>query len=157
MVVARFGNLSHRFLADGLYPVGAALSVEHDVDRENRALARLRADTHRVAEQARQALHNRKSEPEAETALARGVAELMVFVEDCLEILLGNADAGIPNLDPQYRRRVGGNRIIPFRAWYISTRSKAGCGSSAQAGADRCRPKGRIGPHVGRSFCACAW
>ena len=53
-------------------------------------------------EQARKALHNGQSKSQTETALTRGVAQLVVFIEDCLEILLGNADAGIPNLDPQY-------------------------------------------------------
>ena len=49
----------------------------------------------------REALNDGQSKTEAETALAGGITELMIFAEDRLKILLGNADAGIPNLDPQ--------------------------------------------------------
>ena len=56
----------------------------------------------RMAKQGRQALNDGQPETEAETAFAGGIAELMIFVEDCLKILLGNADAGIPNLDAQH-------------------------------------------------------
>ena len=55
-----------------------------------------------MAEQIGQTLYDRKTEAEAAAALARGVVELMVFVEDRLKFFVGDADAGIPNLDAQH-------------------------------------------------------
>src|SRR6185437_10123382 len=86
---------------DSLAIILPAIRGERDRDGKDRALAGLRADMHRMAKQGRQTLHDGETEPEAETALPRGIAELMIFAEDCLKILFRNADAGIPNLDAQ--------------------------------------------------------
>ena len=40
-----------------------------------------------MTEQGPQALHDGQPEAETETSLTRGIVELMVFLEDCLEIL----------------------------------------------------------------------
>ena len=55
-----------------------------------------------VIKQGREALHDGQSETEAQTAFARGIAELMIFPEDGLQVLRGNADPGIPNLNAQH-------------------------------------------------------
>src|SRR6185437_14628756 len=83
------------------HPYGDRTRWGHDVDCKNRTLAQLRADMHTMAEQIAQALYDRKPEAEAPATLARGVVELMVFVEDPLEFFAGDADAGIPDLDAQ--------------------------------------------------------
>jgi hypothetical protein len=54
-----------------------------------------------VAQQVREALHDSETETEALAALARRIVELMKFLEDRLELLFGNADPGVPDLDPQ--------------------------------------------------------
>jgi hypothetical protein len=54
-----------------------------------------------MSEQIREALNDGQPKAEAETALAGGITDLMIFAEDCLKILFGNADSGIPNLDPE--------------------------------------------------------
>ncbi len=69
---------------------------------ETEPFAWLRTNMHTVAKQGRQALHDRQSEPEAAAAFTRGVVELVIFVEDQLEIMIGDADAGVPDLDPEY-------------------------------------------------------
>ena len=46
-------------------------------------------------------------EPEAVTSLASDIAELMIFAEDGLKIMLGYADAGIPDLEAQSPPRRG--------------------------------------------------
>ena len=56
---------------------------------------------HGVAKQGRQTLNDGEPEPEAVTSLASDIAELMIFAEDGLKIMLGYADAGIPDLDAQ--------------------------------------------------------
>ena len=54
-----------------------------------------------MVKQDRQALNDGQPETETETAFARDIAELVIFAEDSLKILLGNADAGIADLDAQ--------------------------------------------------------
>ena len=66
--------------------VPSALGGEHDLDGEDRALARLRADAHPVAQQIAQALHDGKTEAEAAAPLARGIVELMVFARRSPEV-----------------------------------------------------------------------
>src|SRR6185437_5507987 len=78
----RFANRLIDFWLSAFYLYGGWTQRERDVDRENRALARLRADAHTVAEQIRQTLYDRQTKSKAAAALARGVVELMVFVED---------------------------------------------------------------------------
>ncbi len=57
---------------------------------------------HGMAQQGRQPLNDGQSESEAKTAFAGGIAELVIFAEYCPKILLGDADAGIPDLDAQH-------------------------------------------------------
>ncbi len=49
-----------------------------------------------------QALHDRQPEAEAAAAFARRIVELMVFLEDRLKFVVGDADAGVPDLDAQH-------------------------------------------------------
>ena len=132
-------------------------SAQHDLDGEDRALARMRADTDPMAQQISQALHDREAEAEAAASFARGIVELMVFLEDRLKFLVGDADCRCPRPRCSAFRRAGGSRAAPCRAWCISARSTAGCGSSARAGADRCGSTGRRGPRASPAPCACAW
>ena len=46
--------------------------------------------------------------PMPEAALAGGVADLVELLEDRLQLVLGDADAGVPDLDPELRRHAGG-------------------------------------------------
>ena len=57
---------------------------------------------HLVAQQAAQALDDGQPEAEAAAALARGVVELVVFLEDGLQLGFGNADPGVSDLDAQH-------------------------------------------------------
>ena len=75
---------------------------EHDLDGEDRALARLRADADPMAQQIAQALHDGETEAEAAAPFARGIVELMVLLEDRLKFLVGDADSGVPDLDAQH-------------------------------------------------------
>ena len=90
-----------------------------------------------------QALDDREAEAQPLAALAGGVVHLMVFFEDRLQLGLGDADPGVPDLDAQFALRVAGSRGAPCRAGYISGRSKSGCGPSARGGADRSGWTGR--------------
>ena len=75
-----------------------------------------------MAKQIPQALHDGQAEAEATAALARGIVELMVLLEDRLKFLIGNADAGVPDLDAQHalRRRQPSStlpRLVYFNAF----------------------------------------
>src|SRR5580700_4903689 len=72
---------------------------ERHLDGKDRALARTGSDIDSVAQQVREALHDSETETEALAALARRIVELMKFLEDRLELLFGNADPGVPDLD----------------------------------------------------------
>ena len=54
-----------------------------------------------MAEKLAQALDDRQPQPQAAAALAGGVVELMVFLEDRLQLGGRNADSGVPDLDAQ--------------------------------------------------------
>ena len=54
-----------------------------------------------MAKQFAQALDDRKAQAQAVAALAGGVVELMVFLEDRLQLRRGDADSGVPDLDAQ--------------------------------------------------------
>jgi hypothetical protein len=54
-----------------------------------------------VAEQIPQTLHDGQAEAETPAPLTRGVVELMVLLEDRLKLPVGDANAGIPDLDAQ--------------------------------------------------------
>ena len=43
-----------------------------------------------------------ETEAKAAASFARGIVELMVFLEDRLKFLVGNADPGVPDLDAQH-------------------------------------------------------
>ena len=96
---------------------------------------------HGMAKQGRQTLNDGEPEPEAATSLASGIVELMIFAEDRLKIMLGYADAGIPDLDAQQFRRDDGSRAVPCHASCISERLTGDCEASARADVDRCKPK----------------
>ena len=49
-----------------------------------------------------QPLHDGQSKAEAAAPRSRGVVELMILLEDRLEFRLGDADAGVPDLDAQH-------------------------------------------------------
>ncbi len=98
----RFGNRLIEIWLTVFHLESGCIWRDRDFDGENRALARPRADAHPVVEQIAQALHDREPQTKAAAAFARGVVELMVFVEDRLKFFAGNTDAGIPNLDAQH-------------------------------------------------------
>ena len=52
-----------------------------------------------MPQQARQPLHDRQAQPEAPAALARGIVDLMEFLEDRLQLIILDTDAGVPDLD----------------------------------------------------------
>ena len=54
-----------------------------------------------MAEQIPQTLHDGQAEAETPAPLTRGVVELMVLLEDRLKLPVGDANAGIPDLDAQ--------------------------------------------------------
>ena len=55
----------------------------------------------RMAQQLRQPLHDGQAEAKAAAALAGRIVELMELLEDRLKLLFGDAEAGVPDLDPQ--------------------------------------------------------
>ena len=61
-----------------------------------------RAHRHAMAEQIADPPHDRKAEAKPQAAFARLIADLMVFLENRLDFGVGNADAGIPDLDAQH-------------------------------------------------------
>ena len=75
---------------------------ERDLDGEDRTLAGLRTHAHPVSQQISQPPHDGKPKAQAAAAFARGVVELMIFLEDRLKFVFGNADAGIPDFDAQH-------------------------------------------------------
>ena len=58
-------------------------------------------DIDRMAEQVRETLYDRETEAEASATLAGGIVELMKLSKNRLKLLLGDARAGVPNLDAQ--------------------------------------------------------
>ena len=52
--------------------------------------------------------HDREAEAMPEVALAGGVADLEELLEDCLQLVLGDTDAGVPDLDPEPRATAAG-------------------------------------------------
>ena len=54
-----------------------------------------------MAQQISQALHDGQTETEATAALAGRIVELMELREDRVKLPLGDAGAGVPNLDAQ--------------------------------------------------------
>ncbi len=91
----------------------------HHLDGEDRALAGLRADPDPMAQQLPQALHDGEAQAQAPAPFAGGIVELMVLVEDRFELVLGDADSGVPDLDAQHSLRAAGTRAAPCRAWCI--------------------------------------
>ena len=51
-----------------------------------------------------EALHDREAQSEAAAALVRGVAELMILLEDRKQFFAGNTDAGIQDLNAEQTR-----------------------------------------------------
>ena len=148
-VACRFGACLGRRRAGrgcrrrGRRPAAASTSMA-----KTEPLPGLRADADPVAQQIAQALHDRQAEAEAAAAFARGIVELMVLLEDRLKFLLGNADAGIPDLDAQHVSvPAAAEQHLAARGVFQRVR-QAGCGSSAPAGADRCGSTGRTGPRA---------
>ena len=54
-----------------------------------------------MAQQIAQALDDRQAQAEAAAAFARGIVDLMIFLEDRLQLRFRDADAGVPDLDAQ--------------------------------------------------------
>ncbi len=75
---------------------------DRDLNGKDRALARFGGDTDLMAEEASQALHDGKTEAKSPFAFARGIVDLMIFVEDGAKLALGNSDSGVPDLDAQH-------------------------------------------------------
>ena len=61
-----------------------------------------RADVDPMAEQITQALHDGETQAKAAASLTRGIVELMVFLEDRLKLIFGNADSSVADLDAQH-------------------------------------------------------
>ena len=55
-----------------------------------------------MAEQIAQALHDGEPEAKAAASFTRGVVDLVVFLEDRLKFLFGNADPGVADLDAEH-------------------------------------------------------
>ena len=76
-----------------------------------------------MAQQFAQALHDRKTKAEAAAALARGIVELMVLLEDRLKFLVRDADRRYPRLSmlsmPSCRRQPSSTlpRLVYFSAF----------------------------------------
>src|SRR5579859_2504410 len=68
---------------------------------KHRTLAGLGVHVDRMAEQVGQTLNDRKTKAEATRALAGRIVELVELLEDRLNLLFGDADAGVPYLDAQ--------------------------------------------------------
>ena len=104
----------------------------------------------------RQPLHDGQAETQPAAAFARRVVELVVLLEDRLKLLVGNADAGIPDLDAQRARAPAAAEQHLAVPACISARSTAGCEcicSSSRGSLRIVRPQGttrRASP------CACA-
>src|ERR1700734_604924 len=79
-----------------------AIWLERDLDREYRPLSLQRPHPNRMTEQFPQAFDDREPEAQTLAPLAGGVVHLMVFVEDRLQLGLGDADPGVPDLDAQF-------------------------------------------------------
>src|SRR5665213_2192303 len=62
----------------------------------------MRADAYPMTQQIPQALHDGETEAEPAAAFVHGIVELMVFLEDRLKFLVGDADSGVPDLDAQH-------------------------------------------------------
>ena len=77
------------------------LASERYLDGEDRALAWTGLDIDGMAQQIPQALHDGETEAEATAVLAGRIVELMEFREDRAKLLLGDAGAGVPNLNAQ--------------------------------------------------------
>ena len=56
-----------------------------------------------MPQQLPQFAHDGQPQPEPALAFAHGVIDLMKFVKDRVELIGGDADAGIPHLDPHHR------------------------------------------------------
>src|ERR1700730_11616314 len=108
----------------------------------------MRADAYPIAQQIPQALHDGETEAKAPAPFARGIVELMVLLRRSLEVPRRGCRLRCPRSRCSAFLRADGNRVAPYRAWCISMRSKAGCGSSARADADHCVSKGRTGPRA---------
>jgi hypothetical protein len=52
-----------------------------------------------MAKQVPQPLHDREAKAKAKAAFPRCVVDLMVFLENRVKFRLGDADAGVPDLD----------------------------------------------------------
>jgi len=78
-----------------------------------------------MAQQIPQALHDRETEAKATAPFARGIADLMVLLEDRLKFLGRDADTGVPDLDAQKFLGADDNRAAPYRSWCILVRSQA--------------------------------
>jgi hypothetical protein len=72
------------------------------LDRKDRALAWTGSDIDGMAQQLGQTLHDRETETDALAALAGLIVELMKLLENCRKLVGRDADAGIPDLDPQF-------------------------------------------------------
>jgi hypothetical protein len=59
-------------------------------------------DENLVTEQTAQALHNREPESESTAAFARGIVDLMEFLEYYSKICILNTDAGVQNCNTQF-------------------------------------------------------
>src|SRR6185503_6826227 len=70
-------------------------------DRDDAASADLRPYSQRVAEQLREAAHDRESQANALGAIALGIAELIELLEHVFQLVLRNAATGVPHLDAQ--------------------------------------------------------
>jgi len=55
-----------------------------------------------VAQKVGDPLDNGETEAKALGALARRIVDLMELLKNCLKLLFGNADPGIPDLDAQF-------------------------------------------------------
>ena len=80
------------------------LSVVADqwhVNPEHRTSPEHRVDLHRVIEQVRQPLNDGQAQTEPLGTVPLDVVDLIEFLEDVVEPVLGNADTLIPHLNPQ--------------------------------------------------------
>src|SRR6185312_16529105 len=77
------------------------LLAERDFDGEDGALARSGTDIDGMAQQIAKPLHDGEAEAEAPAALPGGIVELMKLLEDRVELPVGDAGSGVPDLDAQ--------------------------------------------------------
>src|SRR5580692_8123306 len=115
----------------------SAARSQRDLDREHRALSVQRANADRMAKQFAQTLDDGQPQAEATTSLAGGVVHLVVFLEYSLQLRLGDADPGVPDLNAQIALSTTAPDEHLAAVGIFQRVRNQGCGSSARGGDDR--------------------